>query len=235
MKVCCAGTGSKGNCYIINDTLAIEAGVSYKELAQNIDVKQLKAVLISHSHKDHSKYTHSFSDRAIDCYMSKETANNTDVHPHRLKIIENNKVFYIAEYTIIPFLLEHDVENFGYLILNNTTKEKILFATDTAYIPYNFKNINLYMIEANFSEKIIKKNVNNNTLSQYLANRNIKTHMSLENAISFVNSQNKIMMQNALLIHLSEKNSHSTYFKREFEERTGIITEIAEKNKTFIF
>ncbi len=230
MEILTIGTGSKGNCYVINGTLVIEAGVPIKEVAKEVNINNIKGVLVSHSHKDHCKYISSYSEKAIDCYMAEETAKEVDVHPHRLNIIQENKSFRIGRYSIIAFELKHDVKNFGYLIYDTTTKEKLLFCTDTAYIPYNFKGINYFLIETNYSEKIIKENLEKGVLTKYLSERIVRSHMSLENAIDFVNSQEKIMMQAAILIHLSNSNSDVDYFKKEFEKKTGLMTFIA-KNK----
>mgnify|MGYP002518242351 CR=1 FL=1 len=54
-------TGSKGNGYILTngkDTLLIEAGARYKEMLAGLDYKieTVNGMIVSHEHKDHSKY-----------------------------------------------------------------------------------------------------------------------------------------------------------------------------------
>ena len=48
MKYEILATGSKGNCVIINDEIAIDMGVTYKKISPYL--KQLKLVLLTHIH-----------------------------------------------------------------------------------------------------------------------------------------------------------------------------------------
>ena len=55
----CIGSGSSGNCYLLeNDTecLVIEAGVPFKEIkkALNFNISKIVGVICTHSHADHS-------------------------------------------------------------------------------------------------------------------------------------------------------------------------------------
>lgn len=55
MEIKIISTGSKGNCYVMkhnDDTIIIDAGLSYNEILKNIDYKiaSINGVLISHQH-----------------------------------------------------------------------------------------------------------------------------------------------------------------------------------------
>ena len=237
MEIITLGSSSKGNGYVIDRTLVIEAGVPIKELKKtlNFNLSGIQAVLISHSHGDHSKYASEYLKAGIDCYMSKHTKSELNLQnfTNRIKIIEHQKVFIIGDYTILPFELSHDVMNFGYLIYNRKTKEKLLFATDTYSINYNFKDVNYYMIEANYSEKIIRENIKKGLLAESLAKRLYHSHFSLENCIDFLRCQDLSKCMKIILIHLSDGNSNEKMFVQEIKKEFMIDTEAADKYKGF--
>lgn len=57
MKLSVLASGSKGNCYILNDdkdALIIEAGVSFMEVKKHLDfnVSDIRCILCSHEHFD---------------------------------------------------------------------------------------------------------------------------------------------------------------------------------------
>ena len=61
MKLKVLGSGSSGNCYILendNEALIIEAGLPFMKVkkALNFNVMKIKAVLITHIHSDHHFY-----------------------------------------------------------------------------------------------------------------------------------------------------------------------------------
>lgn len=58
MKLKVIGSGSSGNCYILesdNEALVIEAGLPFMEVkkALNFNIMKIKAVIITHIHSDH--------------------------------------------------------------------------------------------------------------------------------------------------------------------------------------
>ena len=70
MKLKVLGSGSSGNCYILendNEALIIEAGLPFMKVkkALNFNVMKIKAVLITHIHSDHHFYWFQYA-RATD-------------------------------------------------------------------------------------------------------------------------------------------------------------------------
>ena len=73
MKLKVLGSGSSGNCYLLeNDTecLVIEAGVSFMEVKKAIDfnVKKIVGVISSHIHQDHNKYLEQYKKAGISAW-----------------------------------------------------------------------------------------------------------------------------------------------------------------------
>lgn len=57
---------------------------------------------------------------------------------------------------MLPVKTEHDAkEPLGFLIYSRTTREKLLFATDTYYIRYRFPGLTHIMIECNYAIDIM--------------------------------------------------------------------------------
>ena len=65
MKLICLGSSSHGNCYILkasNEVLIIECGLPMIEVkkALKFDISNIAGCIVSHQHRDHSKYLPEF-------------------------------------------------------------------------------------------------------------------------------------------------------------------------------
>lgn len=67
MKLKVLGSGSSGNCYLIeasqSDKLVLDAGINFKEVQKGLefDFRGVRGVLITHEHMDHLKYAPNFA------------------------------------------------------------------------------------------------------------------------------------------------------------------------------
>lgn len=162
----------------------------------------------------------------IDCYMSQGTAEALGLFGHRVHIIKARQQFQLGTFTVLPFELNHDVFNLGFLLANQEG-EKLLYASDTSYIRYRFRGLTHIMIEANYSLDILKRNVDAGTVPKELKNRILKSHFSLENVKKFLQANDLGKVQEIWLLHLSEQNSCEKRFKEEVQKITGKPTYIA--------
>lgn len=218
-------SGSKGNLYTITDGdeyLIIEAGLTYKEMQKDLEFNfhEVKGLLISHSHKDHCKGVEAILKIGIEVYMTEATRAELDVVHHRINIIEPFKQFTIGEWRVLPFPLEHDVENMGFLIQDKNGL-RTLYATDTYYIEYKFQDIHIMAVECNYSNAIIKENVKNGRLHGALMNRIRKSHFSLENYLKFIEANDINAVREIWLLHLSDSNSNAKEFVDAVQKVTG--------------
>lgn len=223
-------TGSKGNCYLIEDDrtqLLLECGIRFKDIRQklNFQTSRVTGVLISHSHKDHCKGVPSALDASMDVYMSEATASEIGIQHNRIRLYKNKEQFKVGTLTILPFDVQHDVENHGFLI-QSENGSKILFATDTYYVKYKFSGLTHLMIECNYSRKILDENVEIGRVPEFLANRIIGSHFSLENVLEFLKANDLSKVQEIHLLHLSDSNSDEALFKREVQAATGKLVYI---------
>jgi len=232
MKLHILGSSSKGNCYLLkgnSTTLMLECGLRFSTIKKTLDfnLKGIAGCLVTHEHKDHSKSLNELLVNGIQVYCSKGTAG--ELRHHNLNIIAAKQQFEIGEFRILTFDTIHDVaEPLGFLIEQKSTGERLLFATDTYYIKYKFKSLNYLLIECNHSEKILADNVEKGKLHPGLKSRIEKSHLSLENLIDFMNSNDLSNVKKIILLHLSESNSNAEQFKDEIYKITNKETIIAE-------
>lgn len=217
-------SGSSGNCYRIDNgktVLMIECGISFKKIREAFDFKlsSVSGCLVSHSHQDHCRSIRDIIKAGIDCYMSQETAASLNIQSHRIKTIQAKKQFQIGVFQILPFGVQHDVENFGFLIQSGT--EKLLFATDTYYIKYKFKGLTHIMIECNYSKKILDKNIESGAISGSMRHRLLESHFEIDQAKDFFLSNDMSSVQEIYLVHISKGNGDPELFKKEIQEITG--------------
>jgi len=225
MQIKILASGSSGNAHYVSDgvtPLLIEAGIPFKEIQRGLGfgVSQLAGCFITHEHKDHSSATTGLIKAGIDCFMSKGTADALKVDGHRVNIIRAREQGRIGTWTVLPFGVEHDAaEPLGFLLANG--KEKLLFATDTAYIKYKFVGLTHILIGCNYSVGILRENVKNGTVDRQLKQRIMQSHMSLETLEGFIRANDMHRVEAIYLLHLSEGNSDAELFKRRIQEITG--------------
>jgi len=219
------GSSSSGNCYLLtneNETLVIEAGVSFKEvkIALGHDILKIVGCLVSHSHLDHSKYMNEYAKAGIPV-LSPET--------HLL-----NTSLQYGSFTITTFSLIHDVPIYGFHIHHPETGN-VLFITDTGEIPYKFANLNQIIIEANYDSDIVYDLMLNDKLNVAGQNRVESSHLSIQKTLEFFAENDISKVQNIVLIHLSGGSSNAKDFQKRTELATGKKVTIADKGITIDF
>ena len=226
------GTGSKGNCYLLeaaNETLMIECGVNIQKIKQtlNFNFSKLAGCLVTHEHQDHAAGIDGMIRHGVNIYATAGTLQ--DRKSNRAKSIEKHKTYRIGGFKVKAYDVPHDaVDPVGFLI-EHPESGKILFLTDAMYCPYTFNDLNNIIIEANYSKEIIDRKVREGANPQFLRNRILKSHMSLENCIASVLLANDLsQVNNIVLIHLSNSNSDEALFKKRVHEATGKTVTVAD-------
>ncbi len=227
------GSGSSGNCYILEnekEALIIEAGISFAEVKKALDfnVKKICGVIISHEHMDHARYIKDYLKAGILVYSAFQTQTALEIITGELtKAIIPLKKIQIGSFTVVPFNVPHDtaVECYGYLI-QHKDMGKMVFLTDLEYCKYNFskQNVNHILVEANYS----KDSVNNEAVN---LEHVLRGHMSLQTALDLISTNDNPALRNVVLIHLSDKNGNPVEFLQKTIETVKYETDcyIAEK------
>lgn len=227
------GSSSKGNCYLLmakDDILILEAGVGIKDIkmALGFDFRNVRGCLVTHEHKDHSRSAADLQSMGIPIYATKGTREAIGL-PHKAScaMVPEETTLKIGGYVVIAYKSKHDAAEPCMFLIYHPEMGSLVFATDTYMIPYDFRGLDHYLIEANYSQKIIVAKVAEGTLSTKLAQRIIKSHLSLENALKQVKGSETL--QNVILIHLSDSNSNAEEFKLAVQMATGKPVYIADK------
>lgn len=231
MKLKVIGSGSSGNGYALisnDDILLLECGRSLKEMKETIDFKisNVCGCLVSHSHKDHCNYIKQYMDAVINVYTNDATQiDATTIFGEKPVGLTYGKKYRIGSFIVQPFELVHDVPCCGYLI-EHEEMGKLLFITDTEYVPYDFSRIgaNHILVECNYDNDKI-----NNNYIKSLRDRVLQTHMSSETCKEFIRNNNTINLNNIVLIHLSDSNGDDDKFLTEVKEIVSCPVYVARK------
>lgn len=232
MVLRCLGSSSSGNCYLLDgktECLVLECGIPFRAVKQALtfDVLKIVGVVASHSHKDHFGYADEYLKAGIPVYAPEETHRTLSKQYDAQKIVRCGYEYTTGNFKIYPFMAEHDVECFGYVIVH-PDMGKLLFCTDSVFVKSSFKNLKLnhIAIEANYSEAIINDLLSKGVIDQARVNRTFKTHMSIETAKEFVRVNKTTSLDNVILLHLSDGNSNAEQFRSEIQDIVGSNTNV---------
>lgn len=228
MKLKVLGSGSKGNCYVIQDNeeaLILEAGVSLSAVKQELgfNTSKVAGCLVTHSHGDHSGKAKDF-EQVFELFTHKEVIDEKKLV--RSKEYKSLTAFMAGNFKILPFPLVHDVACYGFVI-SHKKFGKLLFITDSSDCQYAFPNTNHMLIECNYSHEALIESVKNG-LHKSVAERVKKTHMELRTTEKVISQCGLESLYNIVLIHLSSRNSEPELFHDYIRKNTGKKTEIAK-------
>ena len=221
-------SGSKGNCYYLNDgstSLLIDCGIKFKDIqkALNFNLSEIKGVLLSHEHGDHSKAFKDVLKNGLEVYTSLGTSESLDHNNYYPNIIYHGGTFNIGTWYIFPFNVNHDAaEPLGF-VLTSAKGYRVLFATDTYVIPYHFAGITHMLIESNYDENTLQDSISNG-LPSFRYKRLLKSHQSLETLLMYLERVDKSKLEEIHLIHLSEGNANKEMMIEKVKDLTGIKT-----------
>jgi len=226
------GSSSAQNGYILQgetSSLIIEAGCPLKlaKQALNFDLSTVAGLIGSHAHIDHLGRVKEYAAAGIDIYSNDDAISKAAISPHRAKIMVEGLKYKIGEFLVQPFLLLHDIKNFGFLI-KHKEMGLVSFCTDTYYSPFVFPGLNNILIEANYSDNVLERNLETSKINPALANRIRKSHMSEDTMIGFLKANDTTQVNNIVIIHLSNGNSDAEQIVRRVTETTGIVPHIAK-------
>ena len=181
-------SGSKGNCVIYHNSIAVDMGIPYSMIKEYQN--SLQMVLLTHIHGDHfnistikklafERPTLRFSCGAFLAKYLEEIKN--------LDVLEAGRIYDYGLFKVSPIILYHDVPNFGYRIFKDETK--ILHATDTCHLDeISAKNYDLYAIESNYDEDTVFENIKIMQSKGKYAYQigSVKAHLSEQQARDFI-------------------------------------------------
>lgn len=219
MKLKVIGSGSSGNCYLLDDgehILVLEAGMPFAEVKESIDYQTSKivGVLSSHEHGDHRKYLHEYKEAGIKCLEGDAYIE----HDYELRYADGR--YLMGGFVVHPFPVVHDVPCYGYVI-DHDDMGRLVFVTDTEYVKYKFPGVNHIMVETNYAQDILDENMNSGEIPKVLRDRIMKSHMSFDTAKKMIEANKSSELRNVIMCHLSSRNSDKKRFMDEMQEVAG--------------
>lgn len=235
MKLTVLASGSSGNGYLLearHSALLIECGVKPEVLMRMtaVPMSWISGALVTHEHQDHAGFVDRYAALGIRIFASEGTikAIKGIVPEYQASVLKAMQVRYIGDWKVMPFDVRHDAaEPLGFVV-EHPEAGRILFVTDTAYCPYDFRVLGLdhILVEANYDDAILDGNVANGTVEEARAARTRRNHMSLRAACELVKADQTAELKNVVLIHLSRQNADAAQFARKAEE-TALFAKIS--------
>lgn len=228
MTLTVLSTGSKANCYLLDngvETLILDAGVPYGTIARRaVSGHEIAGCLITHEHLDHSRSAKDLLMRGISCYMSDGTANA--IRAHGAQTVKSKKLFSVGNtYKVLAFDTQHDSEEpLGFLIKSIPTNENLIYVTDTYYMKYKFDNIDYWIVECNYSDEELIRQVETGRINSILYDRLQHSHMSLKRLKQTLSANDLTTVKKIVLVHLSDQRSDEMRMVQEIEAQTHIET-----------
>lgn len=232
IEVKCLASGSTGNSYAVDDgrtVLLLEAGIrSTRILSGYADLlDRVAGCLVSHEHDDHSKSAVRLAESGIDIYASQGTLDAIRpagfIRSYRFHALQAGEQIRLGSWFVLPWEAQHDAaEPLGFLLYSQRTKERLLFATDTYYIPPRFPSLDYIMVECNYDKSILLRNIAEGLVPESLKTRLYQSHFSLDNVRKFLTANDLSRVRHIYLLHVSAGNGDREAFGCDIKALTGI-------------
>lgn len=226
MRLNVLGSDSNGNCYVLQtdkEALIIEAGVRFSEVKKVLKWQLSKVVgaVITHEHNDHAKYIKDFVSNGITVLAlpSVFKAKGIDSLSFR-KEIEPMHGYIVGGFKVFAMPVCHDVPCVGFII-EHEDMGRMLFVTDTMMLEYRVPGLNHIMLEANYAEDILDAKIEAGSVPLSMKPRLIHSHMEIETTKGILRANDLSVVNEIILIHLSNGNSDERRFIREVQETSG--------------
>lgn len=234
MKLKVLSSSSAGNCYLLmgaKETLMLECGVKASHIKQALgfDLSMVVGCLVTHEHKDHCCAAREIVNAGINIYSSEGTLAGIGFKSHRLHQVAKTKMFTLGGFKIMAFDAVHDcAEPVNYLIEHEECG-RMVFITDSYYCSYTFPGLNNILVEANFSQEILDQKLAAGATPDFLRNRVLRSHMSLDTCKAFLAANDLRAVNNIVLVHLSDSNSNAVQFRDSVRAQTAKNVYVADK------
>lgn len=204
MRLITIGTGSSGNCYLLQRDnghyIALDCGCPWNSVMVGCGFRpsDIDFALVTHSHNDHSKHVKTFAKNGIDVY------GEWNIAPLKSRMLGDVKV--------IAFNLPHDVNCYGYLI--DVDGHRVIYMTDFEYCKYTFSSwqVDTWIIACNHVEAPDAEEVKYAHV--------VMGHSSLETVKGILMANRNPEMRNIILVHYSA-DADTDRMVNEVQETVG--------------
>lgn len=193
MVFSCLGTGSMGNCYLVESgksKILLDAGIKFDSILKKVNLNDVDFCFISHKHNDHSKCKgklHSRGVEIIDGGINSRWRKNSNIGK-----FEGN---------IYTFGVSHGDTTCSGCILENV-HDTILYITDFNLCTWDLScfKFTSVIVECNYCEyKITQELIN----TDFKIKRQINTHMGVDGCVRFLKTLDLSRCDEIILVHKS--------------------------------
>lgn len=209
-------SGSSGNCVAVYDSrgkyILLDVGLGYKDILNglNWNLSNCVSTFTSHIHRDHSKALAHFIEAGVPCF------SNQDVCDHYKGCQFLDRMVKVDGFKAQTFDLVHNAPNNAFIV-DTFDGIRILYCTDTQYIPKRVKGVNCAIIECNHDEDTIIDNMCEGVDSR----SQFENHHSLDRCIEYLKSIYSADLTSVILWHPSGTNLNKKEAVRRVKEELG--------------
>tara|TARA_B110000438_G_C15790038_1_gene640250 strand:+ start:670 stop:1449 length:780 start_codon:yes stop_codon:yes gene_type:complete len=227
MRFCVVGSGSKGNCLLVQESdtsILIDCGFSLKKLVRlleprDFDLDGLDAIFITHEHNDHVGGVRSVAKglnipvygTAGSIRASKQALQGL---AEVLELPSSNSVF-IGDLEIEPVTVPHDARQPCQYIINGSN-QRLGMLTDighiTPFVLEHYKNLDGFVLEFNHDTSLIKKSAYPPALQERIAGA--YGHLSNSQSENFLKKLDLSQLQFLVAAHLSQQNNSQEHVRQ---------------------
>ncbi len=244
VKICALWSWSNGNAYYIwteDEAILIDCGISYRMLNSRaeklwLDLKKVKAVIISHSHTDHIRWLPRFHKMLpeVPIFFNGDEIENVKEEDYQIykEVLEDVTVddFEVGKFHIYPFLKSHDTE-YPLSFRVEIEGKNIGVFTDIGKVEEdleeNFSQCDAVFLETNYHSEMLKYG----PYPIYLKNRVQETHLSNDEAFNLVKRCASPNLKILIFSHISKDNNSYEKIMEQFHSFEQIQMSIATREE----
>ena len=237
MKFISLGSGSSGNCYLLQSgetSILLDAGISIRSLKKylkDLDMSledDVSAVFVTHDHADHIKSVGNIANECGKTIYATQLVHEgiacnrclkIQVPANRMAFVEKGKPIEIGNFRITPFDVPHDSRDcVGYVV--EADGVRFCLVTDVGHVTDTIREqvglANYLVLESNHDVNMLLMG----KYSAFLKDRisSDKGHLNNEQAAYLLAESATPQLRHVWLCHLSEENNHPELARKTVEQ-----------------
>ena len=228
-------SGSNGNCYYIGnerEAILVDAGIPCREVEARMNrlglsMQTIKAIFVSHEHKDHIKGVHSLVKKyRVPVYITETTKRNGHLTLQRDLVMQFNteSPVFIGDLAITAFRKYHDASD-PYSFMISCKGIKVGVFTDIGVpcqqVIKHFQQCHAAFLESNYDEHMLETGSYPHVLKNRI--KGGRGHLSNRQALDLFKKHKPPFMSHLFLSHLSQNNNSPELVEKLFNENAGKV------------